>query len=146
MNSRIQRINKIIQLAESEMDQAAKTMIYLRNKLQSEDQQLQSLTEYLDEYAASFSNSGSFSSMQLISKNAFSDKLIQAIAVQKKQVEESEKMAELAEQEWNQKRIRLKALQALLQRLRKQHQIRLTKQEQRLLDELSAHKYSIKNS
>jgi len=142
MLSRVKRIEKIIDIAALEMDQAAKTMAYMRGKLQDDQAQLQSLLDYQQEYIKNPAQSGTIDRVQLQTHNAFSDKLVHALSSQQAQVEESEKMLQMAEQAWNEKRIRVKALEALLLRVQKNEQARLNKQEQRLLDELSTLRFA----
>ncbi len=146
MANRLKRIEKIIDIAALEMDQAAKTMAYMRNKLLEDQAQLNSLSEYQQDYIKKPAQSGSLNPVQLQTHNAFSDKLIQALASQQQRVMESEKMLQMAEEAWGEKRVRVKALQAMLVRLTKQEQDKLSKQEQRLLDELSSQKYAAKSA
>lgn len=145
MTRRIQRIEKIIEIAELEMDQAAKTMVYMRGKLQEDQAQLVSLKEYQQDYNKKPSQSGSFTPVQLQAHNAFADKLVHALVAQTSQVEESDKMLEMAEQAWKEKRVRVQALKAMHARLESNEQARLNKQEQKLLDELAAQKFVREN-
>ena len=117
----------------------------MRDKLHQDQSQLNSLLDYQKDYVKKPAQSGSINPIQLQTHNAFSDKLIQALATQKNQVAESEKMLQLAEEAWGEKRIRVKALESLLARLKKQQEARISKQEQRLLDELSSQKFATKN-
>lgn len=144
MTSRLNRIQKIIELAELELEQASKTFVYMQNKLAEDQGQFASLKEYQREYAQKPSQAGTINPIQLQTHNAFSDKLSQAIVAQGNQVEESEKMLDLAQKNWNEKRIKVKALQALHTRIKNNHQAKLNKQEQQLLDELSSQKYATK--
>lgn len=142
MQDRIKRIQKIIELAELEMEQAAKTMEYMRNKLANDEGQLFSLKEYQQDCIQKPVKSGIINPIQLQSHNAFVDKLVQAIAQQTHEVQESTRMLELAEQAWHEKRSRVKALEAMQSRLKSKQQARLNKLEQKLLDELSAQKFT----
>lgn len=141
MVDRVKRLQKIIELAEMEMDQAAQTMDYMRNKLATDESQLYSLKDYQHECAQKPAQSGVINPIQLQAHNAFNDKLVQAISAQENVVAESQKMQQLAEQAWHEKRARVKALQAMQNRLKAKHEARLSKQEQKLLDELSAQKF-----
>lgn len=145
MFKRIVRIKKILELAELEMEQAAKTMAYMTDKLAQEQQQMHSLLEYQKDYVKKPAQSGKINPIQLQTHNAFSDKLVQALAQQKNQLKESEKMLEMAQNAWQEKRIRVKALDALIERMKKQENTRINKQEQRFLDELSSQKYAAKS-
>jgi len=146
VSNRLQRIQKLIELAEVELDQAAQTYSYMQNKLADAQSQLTSLKEYQDEYAKKPSSVTHISPIQLQTHNAFADKLIQALVAQKNQVEESEKMLELAQQNWIEKRSRVKALEALFKRIKSNEQVKLNKQEQRMLDELATQKHIQKKS
>lgn len=141
MSKRIQRIEKIVEIAEMEMERAAKTMAYMRGKLQEDQSQLNSLKNYQQDYNKKPAQSGVIDPIQLQTHNAFADKLIHALTAQQSQVEESEKMLEMAENEWKEKRVRVKALMAMHTRLQASEQARLNKQEQKLLDELAAQKF-----
>ena len=142
MSKRSKRIAKIIEIADMEMDKAAKTMSYMRSQLLEDQGQLTSLLEYQKDYVNKPSQSGSISPIQLQTHNTFADKLIQAVITQENKVEESTKMLEMAEKAWHEKRIRVKALEAMYDRIKKHEQATLNKQEQRLLDELSSQKYA----
>lgn len=142
MSKRLQRIAKIIEIAEMEMEQAARTMDYMRNQLVNDQGQLISLKDYQADYVKKPAQSGLINPIQLQTHNVFADKLIQAIVTQENKVVESTEMLEKAEQAWKEKRIRVKALQAMHDRISKHEQTVLNKQEQRLLDELSSQKYA----
>lgn len=141
VSRRFQRVKKIVELAEVELDQAAQTYAYMQSKLTDAKQQLESLQSYCDEYAKKPSSVNSISPIQLQTYNAFSDKLSQALVAQRNQVEESEKMQSLAKDNWIEKRARVKSLEALLKRISNNEQAQINRQEQRMLDELSAQKY-----
>ena len=146
MSNRLQRIQKLIELAEVELNQSAQTYSYMQNKLVDAQAQLISLEEYQDEYAKKPSSVTHISPIQLQTHNAFADKLVQALVAQKNQVEESEKMLELAQQAWVEKRSRVKALEALFKRIKSNEMVKLNKQEQHMLDELATQKHIQKKS
>lgn len=141
MSRRLQRIKKIVELAEMELDKAAQAYAYMQTRLADAKQQLESLHLYSEEYAKKPCSVGQISPIQLQTHNAFADKLSQAVLAQKKQVEESEKMLVLSKEAWIEKRARLKSLEALYKRISKNEQAVLNRTEQRMLDELSAQKY-----
>lgn len=141
MASRLQRIKKIIELAEVELDQAAQTFALMQSKLADAQSQLNSLESYQAEYAKKPSSVSQISPIQLQTHNAFADKLVQAVFAQSNQVTESHKMVELAQQNWIEKRSRVKALEALAKRIQNNDSIKLNKQEQRMMDELASQKY-----
>lgn len=125
-----------------ELDKAAQTFSYMQNKLSDAQSQFDSLKEYQQEYAKQPAQAGQISPIQLQTHNAFAEKLSQAVVAQQNQVEESEKMLELAQGNWTESRARVKALEALYKRIDSNELAKLNKQEQRMLDELSTQKYS----
>lgn len=141
MSKRLQRVKKIVELAEIELDQAAQTYAYMQSKLADAQRQLESLESYCDEYAKKPSSVSHISPIQLQTYNAFSDKLSQALVAQRHQVIESEKMQSLAKDTWIEKRARVKSLEALVKRISRNEEAKLSRQEQRMLDELSAQKH-----
>lgn len=146
MTNRLQRIQKLIELAEVEMDKAAQTFGFMQTKLVSELEQLASLQNYQDDYAQKPVQMSQISPIQLQTHNAFADKLALAVVAQSNQVSETEKMLEFAEQAWLEKRANVKAMQALYKRIETNQIMAFNKQEQKLLDELSAQKYQQKKS
>jgi len=142
VSNRLKKIKKLIELAEMELDKAAQTFSYMQNKLSDAQSQFDSLKEYQQEYAKQPAQAGQISPIQLQTHNAFAEKLSQAVVAQQNQVEESEKMLELAQGNWTESRARVKALEALYKRIDSNELAKLNKQEQRMLDELSTQKYS----
>ncbi|QCU90450.1 flagellar export protein FliJ [Thiomicrorhabdus sediminis] len=141
MPNRLQRLHKLIELAEMELDKAGQTFHYMQNKLATEQGQVNSLLDYQADYAQQPISMGAIPAIQLQSRSAFSDKLNHAIIAQQQQVEESEKMVEMAQSAWQEKRANLKALQALYSRIENAENARINRQEQKLMDELSAQKF-----
>lgn len=141
MSRRLQRVEKLVELAQVELDQAMQTYGYMQSQLNTAQQQLESLQDYCDDYAKKPSSEGLISPIQLQTYNAFSEKLSQALVAQGKQVIESERLCELANKAWMEKRVRVKSLEALFKRISSGEQVKLNRQEQKMLDELSAQKY-----
>ncbi|GAB6069764.1 flagellar export protein FliJ [Thiomicrorhabdus hydrogeniphila] len=141
MSRRLQRVEKLVELAQVELDQAMQTYGHMQSQLNSAQQQLESLQDYCEDYAKKPSSEGSISPIQLQTYNAFSEKLSQALVAQGKQVVESERLCELANKAWMEKRVRVKSLEALFKRISNGEQVKLNQQEQKMLDELSAQKY-----
>lgn len=143
---RLQRIEKLVELALVEQDKAAQTLAHMQTQLETAEMQLKSLQSYQAEYAQKPMLAVQISPIQLQTHNAFSDKLSLALQAQIDQVAESQKMAELAEKSWIEKRSRVKALQALVKRIKMNELIEFNKQEQRMLDELASLKFTQNNS
>jgi len=141
MSSRIDRMLKLIELADIELDKAAKTMAAIQEQYTQHSTQLESLISYEKEYAGAPANeSMSMTLAQLQTRHAFGEKLRQAIIAQSSQVEHLEGSVEMARNSWLEKRKDLNALQRLLDKLKQRLQVKLNRQEQRMLDDLSAQK------
>lgn len=138
MSSRINRMHKLVELADIELDKAAQTLAAIQNQHADASTQLEALTSYAKEYGQVPTNrSVSISPIQLQTRYAFGEKLGQAVVAQTAQVDELVKTVEFARQAWLEKRVRVKALQALLAKLKLGLQIKLDKQEQHMMDELA---------
>ncbi|QKI89547.1 flagellar export protein FliJ [Thiomicrorhabdus xiamenensis] len=138
MASNLQRWHKLVELAEIEMDNAGKTVAYMQEQFQNAQQQLESLKAYTDEYAQAPTAKVAMGVIELRTHQAFGEKLHQAIAAQTQQVTEKQEMVEKALDAWREKRARLKALQSLYDKKQKQMDSRLSRQEQKMLDELAS--------
>lgn len=147
MSSRINRMQKLVELADIELDKAAQTLAVIQKQHADALIQLEALTSYAKEYGQVPTNqSVSISPIQLQTRYAFGEKLGQAVVAQTAQVDELIKTVELARQTWLEKRIRVKALQALLDKIKLGVQIKLDKQEQHMMDELATQSVVSKRS
>lgn len=145
MNSTIQRWNKLVELAEMEMDNAGKTVAFMREEMQQAQEQLETLQSYLQDYAKQPLGGVAQTITQLQMNATFSEKLQQAIQAQSENYLQKQRMVEKALEAWREKRARFKALQTLLEKKRKQRDAKLNRQEQKMLDELAAQR-SMHNS
>lgn len=141
MLSRIKRMQKLVELAEIELDKASQTLAAVLEQYEQEKAQLESLVSYIKEYSNySINQSIVITPIQLQTRHCFGDKLHQAIEAQTKQVNRLEEVAEKAREGWQEKKVRKESLLALLTKLKQTHQAELSKREQRMLDELAAQK------
>ncbi|MGM0541842.1 MAG: flagellar export protein FliJ [Pseudomonadota bacterium] len=138
MSSRINRMQKLEELAGIELDKAAQTLTVIQGQHTDALAQLEALTSYAQEYGqVPEHQTVSISPIALQTRHAFGEKLGQAVVAQTKHADELVKTVEFARQAWLEKRVRVKALQALLDKLKLGAQIKLNKQEQHLMDELA---------
>lgn len=141
MSTRIDQMKKLVELAEIDLDKSAKTLAAIQESYAKEVDQLDALTSYAQDYSQQpVERSSSMSPIQLQTRHAFGEKLQQALVAQADQVQETMATVERAREAWLEQRGRVKALQAVLEKLKQNLQIKLGKQEQRLLDEISAQK------
>lgn len=136
--SRVERMKLLVDMAQNEHDQSLTRYQIIQQQRQFEAEQLEALNQYRDEYVRSMSNGDkSFFPSQLQSIQAFLEKLNRAVSAQKKQVEEMQASEKLAQNDWQSRRARVKALEKLVEKMQKNELARLDRVEQKLLDELS---------
>jgi len=139
MSSRINRMQKLVELADMDLDKAAQTLAALQEQYVQESSQLEALTSYIEEYSnQSLNKSILVTPIQLQTRHGFSEKLRQAVEAQKSKVEQMAEIVEKGREDWLEKKVRVQSLLALLDKLKLSHQVKLDKQEQRMLDELAA--------
>lgn len=138
-HDRIKRMASLLELAQTEEEAMLQTFQALQVQLAQAQEQLQSLNHYRQEYAANLARKTDviFAS-QIHSTQAFIEKLNQALMAQEQEEQRLEQAIEQAKQAWIEKRMRSQALEKLLQKMQKDQAIFLNKQEQKMLDELSA--------
>ena len=138
MSSRVDRMQKLVELAQIELDKAAQTLAAIQGQYANAETQLEALNSYADEYGQVPKNqSVLISPIQLQTRHAFGEKLRQAVVAQTTHVGELLKTVEFAREAWLEKRVRVKALQALLDKLKLGVRTKFDKQEQHMMDELA---------
>lgn len=142
MRKRIERMARLVELAQIELDEAAQQFKSLQQQYHAEQTQLEQLQTYLQEYIASQSNGEGSTLQQLKSTNAFMEKLNKAIGQQTAHLEQLNITLEKSQETWVEKRAREQALVKLHDKLQKDLNHKLDKMEQKLLDELSNLKFS----
>ncbi len=139
MKSRLERIEMLVDLSQVELNKALETLSVLRNQLAEHQQQHSSLTLYLQEYVNKINHQGlSLMPIQLQTTQSFLDKLNSAIVAQSKKIIEMSEIVNKAEENWTEKRSRLKAMQSLFDKIKKKNTVFLERQEQKILDDLSS--------
>jgi len=79
--------------------------------------------------------------VQLQTTQGFIDKLNTAIVTERKTISELKVQVEQARQVWFEKRARVKAMQNLLEKVTKNEQVKLDRQEQKMLDDLASQQF-----
>ena len=140
-------MQKLVELADIELDKASQTLGALQEQYVQAKEQLDSLRDYIEEYSeVSLNSSTVVTPIQLQSRLCFRDKLCQAIEAQGAQVEQLEEIVEKGREAWQEKKMRKESLLALLNKLKQKHQFELDKREQRMLDELAAQRVIAKRA
>ena len=138
MNKRAGRMLKVVEMATVELDKVAQEFQTSQSNYQAESNQLESLKSYQQEYLQRLKSSETTTLQQLNRVQVFLEKLNQAVINQNNLVKKLAEQAEIAKQAWVEKKLRKQALEKVYQKLKKDHQVKLDKQEQRMLDDLSS--------
>lgn len=138
MDKRAGRMLKVVEMATVELDKVAQEFQTIQSNYQAESNQLESLKSYQQEYLQRLKSSETTTLQQLNRVQVFLEKLNQAVINQNNLVKKLAEQAEIAKQAWVEKKLRKQALEKVYQKLKKDHQVKLDKQEQRMLDDLSS--------
>jgi len=138
MDKRAGRMLKVVEMATVELDKVAQEFQTAQSNYQAESNQLESLKSYQQEYLQRLKSSETTTLQQLNRVQVFLEKLNQAVINQNNLVKKLAEQAEIAKQAWVEKKLRKQALEKVYQKLKKDHQVKLDKQEQRMLDDLSS--------
>lgn len=136
-------LQSLLDLSQLRLDQATRVLGDLISGQQEATQRLELLVQYRDEYQSRFLASARDGIGRDAMENyrAFLARLDEAVAQAKEMVAASERRTAAGQQEWLDKRGRVKAFDTLAQR----HQTRVvyaeSKQEQKAADEHSARRY-----
>lgn len=130
--------------AHKQTDDAAINLGKLNLKQQEAEKTLQLLVEYRANYQSQFMESAGsgISPAEWRNFKAFICKLDTAIQAQQKLVTMTQQHTEAGSTQYHAHRQKLKSYDTLSQRAELHHQARLQKQEQRQLDEHTAHNFS----
>jgi len=146
MDKRAGRMLKVVEMATVELDKVAQEFQTAQSNYQAESNQLESLKSYQQEYLQRLKSSETTTLQQLNRVQVFLEKLNQAVINQNNLVKKLAEQAEIAKQAWVEKKLRKQALEKVYQKLKKDHQVKLDKQEQRMLDDLSSQMFVRNNS
>ena len=138
MDKRSGRMLKVVEMATVELDKVAQEFQTAQSNYQAESNQLESLKSYQQEYLQRLKSSETTTLQQLNRVQVFLEKINQAVINQNNLVKKLAEQAEIAKQAWVEKKLRKQALEKVYQKLKKDHQVKLDKQEQRMLDDLSS--------
>lgn len=137
MTKRSRRFQPIQRLAKHGEDQAAQQLGQSKKVLSDQEQRLQELTLYRDEYAQQFhqSGQGGLDGRQLQSYQSFLNQLDVAIEQQKLQILQAQKNCDEHRLDWRQKHTHSEVLDSAVKRIKVQEQRIEQRQEQRNNDE-----------
>jgi flagellar FliJ protein len=133
------RLRPVQQLAEQRRKNAEQQLGQAQQQLMAEQQKLVQLQQYLDDYQQDLLRSGraGVTMEQLQRLQSFKQRLLDALAQQRQQIEFSEQSLEQAKRVWQAARGREQAMGSLISRTQDLERQREDKQLQKQIDELS---------
>jgi flagellar protein FliJ len=137
--NRVKRMQPVLRLAELDADKAGRTLAMAQQRLAVEEQKLQQLLEYQQEYRQRLLSAGQqgLSVDRLRLFDGFQRQLDKAIMHQQTIVQSLRNEVLAIRQDWQQLDIRLKSLQKVVERLQREQGAEQARMEQRSHDEYS---------
>ena len=138
----ISALNTLIELATTEVDDAAKRLGRAVRGVEEAQQKLALLSGYRDDYASRFqaTMASGFTPMAYRNFQGFMDKLDQAISGQQQVVREAEWRVEQERGAWRESERKRISYDALCSRAQKAHEQKVARREQKETDEQAARK------
>ncbi len=138
--ARAQKLIPVVDMARRETEQAQLQLADANRLLHQEQQQLQDLQQYRQQYLQRFRNADPqvMSARKAIELRSFLVQLDQAIQLQEKQVRQYLGQSQHKQQIWLQARSKQQAMETLMERYQQQDQQQQQRREQMLTDEFSA--------
>lgn len=134
--SKSERLQVVLDMADREEKSATDSVEEIRAKLQAEEEKLQGLINYYDEYASDFGQSEKLTTARQIQmQRTFLEKLSEAKAQQQLQIQNVNARLQEKIEIWRKIYLKNKSLHDYVSRLRLDEQKQLTKKEERLLDD-----------
>jgi len=137
--TRSKRIQPVVRIAENREQDAARVLGESLKQLEAQEQRLQELTLYRDEYTRRFQNhaGGGMVPARMQDFRAFLVQLNQAIDQQRDVVERVRRESEQCRHQWLDQRTRAKALDKVVERYQREELRDADRREQKLLDEFA---------
>lgn len=145
--SRAKRLQIVLTLAERHEQAAAQQVADWRAQVAAEQEQLQQLEEYSEQYLQTYrARKSGLHAEELITYSAFIQRLNAVCAEQKVKLERVIQQHELSLKVWREKHHRRRSIGEMIARLEKEDNAILEKRLQKELDELSSQQFQLKKS
>ncbi|GGG48468.1 hypothetical protein GCM10011403_01910 [Pseudohongiella nitratireducens] len=137
--NRVARLKPVLRIAELEVDKAGQMVASASQQLKTEQQKLQQLTSYQQEYGQRMITAGQagITADQLRMYDRFREQLENALTHQQSRITQCETVLANCKTQWQAKDIRFKSLEKLLVKLEREADVALQKSEQKNHDEFA---------
>jgi len=141
-------LQPLLELMQTRTDEATRQLGQLIAAEQNQRSRLQMLEQYREEYAERMRQATAEGITRIILRNYqdFLGRIDDAIRQQRIAVENSERSTQAGKEHWQAQNKQLKAIDTLSQRHDARERYRENRQEQKLQDEFTTRKYSVKDS
>jgi len=134
--TRVRKLAPVVDHVEKLEQDALKAVAFSQQRLQQQQQRLEQLIRYREDYANRHSDGPvTYGAMQLREFQRFMAQLDDTIEQQREVVRLAEREVEFKRQKWKLTRTRSDAMHKMIERINEQEQQQLQKREQRLMDE-----------
>jgi flagellar FliJ protein len=141
-------LQPLLELMQTRTDEATRQLGQLIAAEQNQRSRLQMLEQYREEYAERMRQATAEGITRMILRNYqdFLGRIDEAIRQQRIAVENSERSTQAGKEHWQAQNKQLKAIDTLSQRHEARERYRENRQEQKLQDEFTTRKFSVKDS
>lgn len=135
--NRVKRMQPVLRLAELEVDKAGRQLAMMQHKIESEQAKILQLQDYQQEYRARLQTAGQAGMTvdRLRLFDGFHHQLDRAISQQQLLIQQLQQDQLAVREIWQQKDIRFKSLQKMVERLERESSVQQNRNEQRNHDE-----------
>jgi flagellar FliJ protein len=135
---RAQRLQPVLQLADKQLKEAADQLDAVRKHIQQEEKKLADLEQYMLDYSANFQQNPARTAQDLVRQRSFLQQLSQARTQQQQVIGKYRQIVQQKQKLWQKAYLKQQAIFQLIERLKKDEFLALSKKEEKRLDEWSA--------
>ncbi len=139
---RSQRMQVVLDLAERSEQRAAQALQQARAQLAQEQQKQQDLQAYLSDYETTFAQQTQPAVPELLRQRSFLGQLRKAIGQQQVLIEQAARALRHHHKLWHQAYLKKRAVMNLIERLKRDEQLQLSRKDAKRLDEWTQQAFS----
>jgi flagellar protein FliJ len=139
---RADRLHPVLSLAGKHLQEATTQLDAVRNHLNQEEKKLSDLESYYSDYEKTFTQQPAGTAQALVRQRSFLHQLSQAHAQQQQVIGKYRHVLTQKQKIWQKAYLKQQAIFQLIERLKKDENLALSKKEEKRLDEWSAQAHS----
>lgn len=139
---RADRLQPVLHLADKHLKEATAQLDAVRDHVQQEEKKLQDLEQYYSDYTDNFSTNPAITAHALVRQRSFLQQLSQARTQQQQLIAKYRQILAQKHKIWQKAYLKQQAIFQLIERLKKDELLTLSKKEEKRLDEWSAQAHS----